>query len=1044
MRVMRRIGSAGVIFVLVWGCSSGNKEGPLPSGEGVFESETPGGEAPGVDRAEGSSGQATGGPAATGVDGSANPTAGSPPSAVDDVPTDNDAAVAIEEADIVKVAGDTLYALSQYGGLSVIDIQDPDDLRLLDRHKAMAQPFEMYVREGIVYVLYQGYGEYIYNEDDETYAWVQTSRVVVIDARNPDQLAELDSFEVPGVISDSRIVGDILYVASFEDGYCWGCSQDQPRTAVVSLDISQPDDVKKVDELSFGERPDDVYSWRRSISVNDQRMYVAGPEWGPERPVGSTIQVVDISDRGGALVQGDTVQVAGQINSRWQMDEYEGVLRVVSQPFEWDLTEPPTVETFSVESSAELSALGEVALDLPRPEQLQSARFDGERGYVVTFERTDPLFTVDLHNPAEPVQAGQLEMPGFLYHMEPLGERLIGFGLDQGNESGSLHISLFDVSDLENPLMLDRVNFGGDWGWPVEDQDRIHKALNILPDANLIMMPYSGWIEEEQGGVEGCYSRWLSGVQLIDFEDDSLTLRGTAETLSQARRGLLHQDRLVTIADERVEVFDISDRDAPQSTSEVALARYVQETAGADGTVVRIGQNWYSGTTEVDVTSLEDAADPSSGARVEIPGLELGESCYGGTWLTQAVSAGERTHLIYETYSYDPDTDKASQGTVVATVNTAEPDAPELEGTAELDFTPSYGYYDYNLPFVGRDVALSGSALVFSHGQYDYDDSRGTTRLTDSGVQVVDLSDPNDPKSEFVALPNGLGATGLLSSGNIVVRSRYDQSPTDSSKVRFYIDRVDVSDPSSPEALPAVNVPGSLLAFNADNGRAITVDFRHDTRQGVTYEDCYQENARAVFTPPNDDWSNVDAGTEGTCQAVVQTLALIEINDDEAELVDSLELDRSEAVGQVAGDQTLFVMLGGGYGYYDAPVAVGGVAVAGPVGDCFDCFGFYSYFNNGTSTVLTLSGLDGGDFDDGRVELDNGDSYSTALVAVGEKAVVSSGWRGKLSLLDASDVTEPRVAEEREITGYVNSLTLVDDVAVASMGYDGVETIALR
>ena len=94
----------------------------------------------------------------------------------------------------------------------------------------------------------------------------------------------------------------------------------------MALNVADPSSVEKVDQLSFDDQ-EGSYGWKRSLTVTDERMYVAGPEWGNEGPVGSTIPVIDISDPTGDLVEGDSVQVAGQVNSRWQMDKYEGVLR---------------------------------------------------------------------------------------------------------------------------------------------------------------------------------------------------------------------------------------------------------------------------------------------------------------------------------------------------------------------------------------------------------------------------------------------------------------------------------------------------------------------------------------------------------------------------------------------------------------------------------------------------------------------------------------------------------------------------------------------
>ena len=76
-----------------------------------------------------------------------------------------------------------------------------------------------------------------------------------------------------------------------------------PARILHRIGTLTPVDVAQVDQLSFEER-DESGSWRRSISVTDQRLYVAGPSWGTNGPVGSTIQVVDISDPNGDLKLG--------------------------------------------------------------------------------------------------------------------------------------------------------------------------------------------------------------------------------------------------------------------------------------------------------------------------------------------------------------------------------------------------------------------------------------------------------------------------------------------------------------------------------------------------------------------------------------------------------------------------------------------------------------------------------------------------------------------------------------------------------------------
>ena len=90
-------------------------------------------------------------------------------------------------------------------------------------------------------------------------------------------------------------------------------------------------------------------------------------------------------------------------------------------------------------------------------EQIYAVRFVGPAGYVVTFRQTDPLYTLDLSDPAQPRVVGQLPLTGYSAYLYPVdATHLIGVGQDantQGQTTGT-QISLFDVSDLAAPVRL--------------------------------------------------------------------------------------------------------------------------------------------------------------------------------------------------------------------------------------------------------------------------------------------------------------------------------------------------------------------------------------------------------------------------------------------------------------------------------------------------------------------------------------------------------------------------------------------------------------
>ncbi len=392
-------------------------------------------------------------------------------------------------------------------------------------------------------------------------------------------------------------MGDVIYLATHEDGWCYGCDS-VANSRVTSFNVSDPTNFSAVDSVVFQTEE----GWQRSISVTTDRIYVSGFTWSGNQNQGGIIDVVDISDPAGELEKGASVEIAGQIESRWQMDEFEGTLRVVSQPGGWGTTTPPVVETFQINSSDEFVPLASLEMVLPRPEDLRSVRFDGERAFAITFERTDPLFTFDLSDPENPIQVGELEIPGWVYHMEPRGDRIYALGFDNTSEVGSLHVSLFDVSDMANPTQLDRVNFGGDWGGFAEDQDRIHKAFNILTKEGLILVPFSGGGYDESS----CSYDLQSGIQLVDMTTETLTLRGVAPQVGSARRALFHEGTLFGIGDNAVQSFDITNRDKPAKLDQLDTARNVTSMSMLGDTMLRFGTDWWTNQNVLDFVRLSE------------------------------------------------------------------------------------------------------------------------------------------------------------------------------------------------------------------------------------------------------------------------------------------------------------------------------------------------------------------------------------------------------------------------------------------------------
>lgn len=1064
---MRQARRCGLLALLLTLAASGCESNPH-CGEALTRCGPAGGHSSPTsfesDLGAGSDGISKSGPSRDADNGEAAPTApgGQATSGKPDSTSGNDAGRAIVEADIIQVQGDRLYALSRIAGLSVIDVSDTRALKLLGRFRELpATPFEMYLKDGVALVMFTGWGEYVRASDDSV-SYVSTSKLLALDVRDPAQIEQLGSFDLPGTISDSRMVGDILYVVGYENGYCWGCSQE-PRTSIVSLGVGDPRKIEKIDEL-FYEDGNQSYGGR-SVTVTAERMYVAGPEWGQDMPTGSTIQVVDISDAAGDLAQGTSVKVEGQVNSRWQMDEYNGVLRVVSQPPQWwsengRLTMKPAIETFKVESSQKLTALGRADIEIPQDDTLRSVRFDGERGYAITALQKDPLYTLDLRDPAKPRVVGELKIPGFVYHMEPRGDRVLGLGFDQGNAKGGITVSLFNVSDIANPTEIARVNFGGTWGSLPEDQDRIHKVFRVLAEQGLILVPFSGWSDQQS---DGCYGRPVGGVQVIDFANDTLTARGATPSEGEARRALLVDDALLSVSDERVQSFDISDRDKPKLVSQVVLSRPVFRAVQLDnGAVVRLSMGNSKGQWIADIVASKDVEDPNKSlAEVNLSELAANAKnrCEGSISWDDTFVHGTQLEVLYTGYAYDPSNGTQSYRQGYLVLDVSDPSKPKLAANVSWDGDDawsrygsfySYGYYGSNKPAIRTDNAL---VMLESKWENDSVSSKQSVRL-----RVLDLRDLANVKNTLLPFEAVSQYSGLHADGDVVMTGHLEPSASDSRRGRFYLDRFDLSDPTAPKQLAKVNVPGVLVAFDTASQRAITSEQVRLEVGEKTAEECYEQFASAEWTGADQN-GGADVGTpetagdskdapvdapppaRGQCVGYKQRLSLVHVVGDLATLDDRIELREDQQMFSLSqGDGIVFASVGRARYYY----------VSGPTADvaCFGPCGGGGESAQPTE-LLVLGGFDTGMFEEGHLTVEDkgADAWygfwgSPPVYAYGKRALLAG--RSDAAIIDASTASEPKLVKRLPLVGSVQYAEVHEENALLTFGQQGVQWLDLR
>ncbi|MBS2020592.1 MAG: beta-propeller domain-containing protein [Deltaproteobacteria bacterium] len=522
----------------------------------------------------------------------------------------SEASRAISEADIVQLDHEQnwIYAMSKSGSVAIVDASQPNLLTLKGKTSLAGQPFEMY-RRGSILLTMSNSARYA---DGRPVAVLSDgaepakadpnggATLAAVDISNPAAMRTLGTFSVPGEIADSRIVGDVLYLATYESGACFQCGSSA-RTVITSFDISDASAPKQIDQVGFdGPKTGTTGAWptpwKRSIIATQERMYVGGLSTTQSYANEGVIQVLDITDPTGHIKVGAQISTSGPIMSRWQMDESNGVFRVISQVGAGRSRNGekfPDIDTFRIESSQSIVRVGHSSLKLPRQEALKTVRFDGPRAYAITFAETDPLFTIDLSDPTAPAQKGEIHMPGWVYHIEPRGDRLIGLGLDRRDYAGNLNLSLFDVTELSNPFMIQRQSFGPTNlysdeqianGAMAEDQDRIQKAFRSFPDG-LVVVPFSASWTTTGGTADQC--KGAGGIQLFEWNRSSLSKRGLLTMDGNARRAIRRDSEglqeVIGVSDSNVTAFSINLRDAPSKTADVVIGTCVAKTTVPGG-----------------------------------------------------------------------------------------------------------------------------------------------------------------------------------------------------------------------------------------------------------------------------------------------------------------------------------------------------------------------------------------------------------------------------------------------------------------------------
>ncbi|MFA6193783.1 MAG: beta-propeller domain-containing protein [Parcubacteria group bacterium] len=232
-----------------------------------------------------------------------------------------------------------------------------------------------------------------------------------------------------------------------------------------------------------------------------------------------------------------TGSVPGKLLNQFSLDEYQGNLRAATTVGESFLSWGFGFGTGNSDNTAndvyilddDLKSQGSVT-DLGKGERIFGVRFIEDKGYVVTFKQIDPLYVLDLSDPMNPAKKGELKIPGYSSYLHPIMKDKI---LGVGEESNQVKISLFDVSDPQNPREISKYNLDEYYS----EISATHHAFLLDAKHQVFFLP----------GAKGGY--------IFSYAGDSLSLAKAVSDI-QVKRAIYIDNFLYVIGENKMVVLD--------------------------------------------------------------------------------------------------------------------------------------------------------------------------------------------------------------------------------------------------------------------------------------------------------------------------------------------------------------------------------------------------------------------------------------------------------------------------------------------------------
>lgn len=528
--------------------------------------------------------------------------------------TTNNQVHSIEEGDIIITDGQAIYSAVENKVL-ITEAKNAKAMTVKGRIelKNGMSPTHLMKHDDLLIVVYAGYEEQTYGEYYDGKSVMKVAFYDVRDLAKPKLVREIGQ---DGYTLGVRKMGDVLYVVSNQTPNYWLMRENvdvELRPAIYDGATSDVLPIERIHPLPGSQEPnylivsalklDDVANadvTTESYLGNSGEMYMSETAiymtatnygWMPflpmiepagDRMMSSSMLASSMNETtiykvaidGTDLALAAEGKVKGHVLNQFSMDEHDGYFRIATtEGSAWGADADSTNTLYVLDR--ELKEVGKVA-GLARGERIYSARFIGDKAYVVTFRETDPLFVIDVANPREPKVLGELKIPGFSNYLHPIGEHhLLGIGYDTKvtMQPGSkepmvltqgMKLSLFNVEDLANPVEQDTAIIGGRgtysevqhnhkalfrdvensyYGFPVTmyapkgefDVDYLGTGAQIYEVTTAGIELAADFVKPAAAGEQ--YERWEETIQRLLYIDDTLYTVSREEIKSYALDG---------------------------------------------------------------------------------------------------------------------------------------------------------------------------------------------------------------------------------------------------------------------------------------------------------------------------------------------------------------------------------------------------------------------------------------------------------------------------------------------------------------------------